>query len=77
MIFLKFWKLFGNSSEVFGNLRKFFGKFPNVIGNVRNGSQELKSLRSPRMDATKLLRASNDGIVKWNTTRCIPQNMQR
>ena len=28
------------SSEVFGNLWK---RFPDVIGNVRNGSQELKS----------------------------------
>ena len=23
------------------------------------------------MDPSKLLRASNDGIVKWNTTHCI------
>ena len=25
------------------------------------------------MDASKLLRASNDGKVEWNTTRCILQ----
>ena len=37
---------FLNFRKIFGNLRKsskIFGKFPDVIGNVRNGSQELKS----------------------------------
>ena len=37
--FLKFSKIFGNCQ----NCSKIFGKFPYVIGNVRNGSQELKS----------------------------------
>ena len=37
--FLKFSGNLRKSSEVFGNLRK---RFPDVIGNVRNGSQELK-----------------------------------
>ena len=40
--FLKFSEIFGNlrkCSEIFGNHRK---QFPDVIGNVRNGSQELK-----------------------------------
>ena len=32
---------------------------------------------SPQIDPRKLLRARNDGKVEWNTTRCIPQNMQR
>ena len=32
---------------------------------------------STEMDPRELLRASSDGIVEWNTTRCIPQNMQR
>ena len=27
-------------------------------------------LRSPQMDPSKLLRASNDGKVEWNTIRC-------
>ena len=38
-MFLLLFKVFEKSSEVFGNLRK---RFPDVIGNVRNGSQELK-----------------------------------
>ena len=37
--FLKFSKNLRKSSDVFGNLRK---RFSYVIGNVRNGSQELK-----------------------------------
>ena len=37
--FLKYSKNLRKSSEVFENLRK---RFPNVIGNVRNGSKELK-----------------------------------
>ena len=37
--FLKFSENLRKSSEVFGNLRK---RFPDVIGNVRNGLQELK-----------------------------------
>ena len=35
-----------SDKKIFGNLRKcseIFGKFPDVIGNVCNGSQELKS----------------------------------
>ena len=42
--FYDFLKL--NFRKIFGNLRKSsetIGKFPNVIGNIRNGSQELKS----------------------------------
>ena len=48
-VFINFRKIFGNLrkfSEIFGNLQKcskIFGKFPDVIGNVRSGSQELKS----------------------------------
>ena len=38
--FLKFSENLRKSSEVFGNLRK---RFPDVIGNVRSGPQELKS----------------------------------
>ena len=37
--FLKFSENLQKSSEVLGNLWK---RFPDVIGNVRNGSQELK-----------------------------------
>ena len=37
--FLKFSENLRKSSEVFGNLRK---RFPDVIGNVRKVSQELK-----------------------------------
>ena len=37
--FLKFSENLRKSSEVFGNLQK---QFPDVIGNVRNDSQELK-----------------------------------
>ena len=37
--FSKFSENLRKSSEVFGNLRK---RFMDVIGNVRNGSQELK-----------------------------------
>ena len=97
----KFSENFGNGSKVIfrcfdvffkfsGNRRKcseIFGKFPYLIGNVRNGSQELrvskmafeKSSNGPQY---KLLRAGSDGIGEWNTTRCIlpagciPQNMQ-
>ena len=63
-------KIFGKSSEI-------FGKFSGVIGIVRNGSQELIEefrswlLRCAQMDPSKLLRASNDGKVEWNTARCI------
>ena len=39
--FLKFSENLRKSSEVFGNLRK---RFSDVIGNVRNGSQEVKGL---------------------------------
>ena len=39
--FLKFSENLRKSSEVFGNLRK---RLLDVIGNVRNGSQEFKSL---------------------------------
>ena len=51
-MFLTFFKISENlrkssgCSELFGNLRKcseLFGNFPDVIGNVRNDSQELKS----------------------------------
>ena len=38
--------IFKNCRKIFGNLRKcseILGEFPDVIGNVRNGSQELKS----------------------------------
>ena len=38
--FLKFSENLQKSSEVFGNPRK---RFPDVIGNVRSGPQELKS----------------------------------
>ena len=41
-MFLRFFKIFGKSSEIFGSA-EIFGKFLDVIGNVRNGSQELKS----------------------------------
>ena len=48
--FMKFWETFGNSSKVFSRcfydfleFLEVFGKFPDVIGNVRNGSQGLKS----------------------------------
>ena len=37
--FLKFSENLRKFSEVFGNLRK---RFPDAIGNVRNGSLELK-----------------------------------
>ena len=42
---LRFFKIFEKSSEIFRNLRKcseIFEKFLDVIGNVRNGSLELK-----------------------------------
>ena len=44
MIFLKFSENLRKSSEVFKNLLKISSA--DVIGNVRNGSQELKSFRA-------------------------------
>ena len=56
---------------LFLNFRKSSEVFEDV--------EEFRSwlLRSPQMDPIKLLRASNDGKVEWNTTRWMPQNMQR
>ena len=45
-VFSNIFMIFKNFRKIFGNLRKcskIFGKFPDVIGNVRNGSQELMS----------------------------------
>ena len=41
--FYDFFKIFGKSSEIFGSIRNPRKRFADVIGNVRNGSQELKS----------------------------------
>ena len=46
-------QMFYDFFKLLENLRKsseIFGKFLDVVGNVRNGSQELKSLRSPQVD---------------------------
>ena len=53
LMFLIFLKIFG---KIFGNLRKcskIIGKFPDVIGNVRNGSQELKSFGAGFLEVLK------------------------
>ena len=74
-VFMIFWNFSENlpkSWEVFGNLRK-------ISGGDRKcslwfaGAEEFRSwlLRSPQMVPSKLLRASNDGKVEWNTTCCI------
>ena len=50
-------EIFGKSSEIFGSVRESSGFW---------------FLRSLQKDPSyKLLRASNDGKVEWNTIRCI------
>ena len=62
--FLWFFKIFGKSLEIFGEL-------PDVIRNVRNGLQARWLLRSPQMDPSKLLHASNDHwSVLWKWSMC-------
>ena len=76
----------GNSSKVFSNVFMIFKNFRKIFGSVRKSSENFRTwsemfvgveefrsrlLRSPQMDPSKLLRASNDGKVEWNTTRCI------
>ena len=70
--FVQFFKIFGKSSEVFGNLRKISGRDRKCLKWFA-GVEEFRSwlLRSPQMDPGRLFRASNDGKVEWNTTRCI------
>ena len=76
--FLKFSENLRKSSEVFGNLRKIPGRVRKCSSWLA-GVEEFRFwlLRSPQMDPIKLLRASNDGKVEWNITRCTPQNRQR
>ena len=68
-MFLWFFKIFGKSSEVFGNLRKISGR-DRKCSYWFAGVEEFRSwlLRSPQMDLSKLLRASNDGKIEWNTS---------
>ena len=73
--------IFGNlrkSSEIFGNHRKISDRHRKCLYLIA-GVEKFRSwfLRSHQKDPSKLLRASNDGKEEWNTTRCIPQNMQR
>ena len=73
-MFYDFLKIFGKSSEIFGSARKsserlrksseIFGKFPDVIENVRNGSQELKSFG-----------AGFGEVLKWTPVNCCAQVM--
>ena len=90
-IFGKFRKQFKNFFRLFYNFLKFsenLRKSLEVFGNHRKISDRdrrcsywfagvEKFRRSPQKDASKLLRASNDGKEEWNTTRCILQNLQR
>ena len=68
MIFKIFSKIFGKCSEI-------IGKFTDMMETACKRSQELKSIEtnfqksSKGAPHTKLLRASNDGKVEWNTTR--------
>ena len=55
-------KIFGRSSEIFGN---DFWMLSEMFVMVR------RSLGSPQMDPSKPLRARNDGKVEWNTPRYI------
>ena len=52
---------FLKSSEVFGNLRK---RFSDVIGSVRNGSQELKGFGARFWE-----------VLKWTPVNCYAQGM--
>ena len=58
---LKFSENLRKSSEVFENLRK---RFPDVIENVRNGSQELKGFGARFWE-----------VLKWTTVDCCAQGM--
>ena len=57
--------MFGNHREISGRDRKCSQWFAGV--------EEFRSwfLKSPQKDPSKLLHASNDGKVEWNTTRYI------
>ena len=81
-MFFEFLILFLNFGIIFGNrllkCSEIIGKFVDVIVPVRKRSQELKILRSPQKDPSKmLLRASNDGKIEWNTTPLYTANIQR
>ena len=77
--FMKLLENFGNSSKVFSrylyDFLKFSENLPKSSETISGceGVEEFRSwlLRSPQMDHSKLLLASNDGKVEWNTTRCI------
>ena len=70
--FNDFFKIFGKSSEVFRNLRKISGR-DRKCSSWFEGVEEFRKwlLRNHQMDASKLLRASNDRTVERNTTRSI------
>ena len=59
--FLKFSENLRKSLEVFGNLRK---RFSDVIGNVRNGSQELKGFGALFWK-----------VLKWTPVNCCAKGM--
>ena len=59
--FLKFSENLRKSSEVFGNLWK---RFPDMIGIVRNGSQELKGFGARFWE-----------VLKWTPVNCYAQGM--
>ena len=70
--FLKFSENLRKSSEVFENHRKTSGcdrKCSKCLVGVENFQSQF--LRSPQMDLSKLLHASNDRKVEWDTTHCI------
>ena len=56
-MFLRILKIFGKSSEM-------FGKFPDVIGNVRNDSQELQNFGADFLE-----------VLKWTAVSCCTQVM--
>ena len=58
---LKFSENLQKSSDVFGNLRK---RFSDVIGNVCNGSQELKDSGDRFWE-----------VLKWTPVNCCVQGM--
>ena len=59
--FLKLSENVRECSDVFGNLRK---RFSDVIGNVRNGSQELKDFGDRFWE-----------VLKWTPVNCCEQGM--
>ena len=65
-MFLWLFKIFGKSSEIFGCVRKSSGTIfgCDVIGNVRNGSQELKDFGDRFWE-----------VLQWTSVNCCVQGM--